>query len=137
MQDVNEITLLKEGNVKITNLRAIIGMKTYAISNIASARMQVNEPKFFIPVYFMAIAAGCFAVFAVADMKEFSHFMRISIYISISAFLLLILSRETKYCVIVRSSVGELKILEANDKNTVDRIVRALNEAIFQLEKTE
>src|SRR5687768_13662842 len=37
MNDAGEITLLEEGNVKITNRKAIVGMKSYPISDIISA----------------------------------------------------------------------------------------------------
>lgn len=131
MQDISEIILLKKGNIKITNLRAIIGTKAYAMSNIDSVRVQVNEPKLFLPVFFMVLVAVCLGLIALADLQEFSSFLRTGLYISIAAFLLFLLSQKTKYSVRVRSSVSELDILEANDRDHIERIVRAMNEAII------
>lgn len=130
MQDLSEITLLKEGDVKITNLRAIVGTKSYAIKNIASVRMQVNEPKLFLPIFFMLIAGFCSGLLALANIQDFSHLLTTFIYLSISTFLLFIFSRKTKYSVRVKSSAGELNILQANDRKQAERIVNAMNQAL-------
>lgn len=45
MQESDEVTILQEGNVKITNIRTIIGSKTYQLSNIDSVRMHERESK--------------------------------------------------------------------------------------------
>ena len=44
MTETIETSILEEGNVKITNLRAIIGTKTYAMSNVTSVNMGKNKP---------------------------------------------------------------------------------------------
>jgi hypothetical protein len=59
MKELREITILKEGNVQITNQRAIIGAKTYALSKMAYVRVHVDEPKLFLPVFYMLIASVC------------------------------------------------------------------------------
>ena len=51
MNDVSEITILNDGNVRITSLRAIIGLQTYAMPKITSVNMRFNEPKLFLPVF--------------------------------------------------------------------------------------
>lgn len=38
MDDTAETTILEEGNVKITNRRAIISSKTYSLSDITSVK---------------------------------------------------------------------------------------------------
>src|SRR5436190_16751771 len=48
MNDMSETTILEEGKVKITNLRAIIGTKTYPISNITSVNL-ITKPLSFGP----------------------------------------------------------------------------------------
>jgi hypothetical protein len=134
MTQVSEISILKEKNVKITNLRAVIGTKTYPISEIASASMDVNEPKLFLPVFFIVIAAICSVLVALSDMREYSECLTTSIYLGIAGLLFFILSQKTKYGVRIRSTSGELKVLEAFDKEHVERIVEAINEAIVQRE---
>jgi hypothetical protein len=132
MTQVSEINILKEKNVKITNERAIIGTKTYPISEIASVNMDVNEPKLFLPIFFIVIAAVCSVLIALTDMREYSECLTTSMYLGIAGLLFFLLSQKTKYSVRIRSASGELNVLEAVDKEHVERIVEAINEAIVQ-----
>jgi len=130
MNDVSEITILKEGNVKITNLRAIIGLKTYAMSKITSVNMRVNEPKLFLPVFFTVNMGICSVLIAISNMEAYAQCLQTGLYAVITGTLLFLISRKTKYSVYIRSAVGEQRILEANDKEYVERIVKAMYEAI-------
>ncbi|MEO5887030.1 MAG: DUF6232 family protein [Anaerolineales bacterium] len=135
MKDSEEFTILKEGNVKITNRRAIIGTKIYSMSTIDAASVSMREPKLFVPVFFMLITAVCLALVALTNLDDLSHILEIGLYIGVGGLIFFLLSTKTKYSVQVRSSVGELNIFEANDKASVERIVRAMNEAIFLREE--
>jgi hypothetical protein len=130
MKEPDEITILKEGNVKITSHRAIIGVKSYPLSSILSVRVHVNEPALFLPVFYMLTAAVCSALVALSDMDDYSHFLTNGLYLAIAGFLFFLLSRRTRYSVRVRSSTGEIVLLEASDQDVVQRIVGALNEAL-------
>ncbi|MDQ3004262.1 MAG: hypothetical protein M3R47_02590 [Chloroflexota bacterium] len=70
LKDGNEVVILKEGNVKITNLRAMIGPKTYSMSNIDEVRVHEREPKLFVPVFFMLISAVCLALIALTNLDD-------------------------------------------------------------------
>jgi hypothetical protein len=131
VKDSGEVIILKEGHVKITNLRAIIGLKTYLISNIYSVRMHAYEPKLFLPVFFMLVASVCSALVALSDMEDYSQYLTIGLFIGIGGLLFLLLSTKTKYSVRIRSLVGELNILEASDRDSVERIVSAIQEALY------
>ena len=130
MNDVSEITILKEGNVKITNLRAIVGFNTYAISKITSVSMRVNEPKLFLPVFFTVNMGICSVLIAISNMEAYAQCLQTGLYAVITGTLLFLISRKTKYSVYIKSAVGEQRILEANDKEYVERIVKAMYEAI-------
>lgn len=130
MKELSEITILKEGNVKITNQRAIIGAKTYTLSKLSSVRVYEDEPKLFLPVFYLLIAAICSFLVAVSDMDDYSHFLTNSLYIAIVVFLFFVLSRKTKYSLQVRSAAGEMTIWVTNDLDSAERIVRAINQAI-------
>lgn len=130
MNDVSEITILKEGNVKITNSRAIVGFNTYAISKITSVNMRVNEPKLFLPVFFTVNMGICSVLIAVSNMEAYAQCLQTGVYAVITGTLLFLISRKTKYSVYIKSATGERRILEANDKDYVERIVKALHEAI-------
>ena len=130
MNDLGEIILYRDGNIKITNQRAIIGAKTYALSNMASVQMQVKEPTLFLPIFYLLIASICSALVAISDMDDYSHFLTNGLYLAIAGFLFFLLSRKTKYSVRVKSPAGDIMLWEANDRAYVERIVRALNEAL-------
>jgi hypothetical protein len=130
MNDVSEITILKEGNVKITDLRAIVGFNTYAISKITSVSMRVNEPKLFLPVFFTVNMGICSVLIAVSNLEAYAQCLQTGVYAVITGTLLFLISRKTKYSVYIKSAAGERRILEANDKDYVERIVKALHEAI-------
>ena len=134
MTHLSEINILKEKDVKITNQRAILGTKTYAISEIASVSIDVNEPKLFLPIFFIVIAGVLSVLIAVSDMREYSECLNTGMYIGIAGSVLFILSRKTKYNVRIKNASGEMKVLEAFDKDHVERVVKALNEAIARKE---
>ena len=130
MQDSDEITILNEDHVRITNIRTVIDLKTYQMSNIRSVRMDERESKLFAPVFFMLITAVCLALVALTNLDDLSGYLKISLYLGIGVLLFLLLSTKTKYSVRVRSSDGELNILESNDKDSVEQIVSAMRKAM-------
>jgi hypothetical protein len=136
MQVVSERPIVKSGNISVTSLRVTIGAKTYAMSSIASVRIQENEPRFFLPVFFMLIAGICFALVAASDMDQLSHFLTWGLYLSIAAFFLFLLSQTTKYSVRIRliGSVEELNLLETSNRAQAEEVVQSIREAITQRE---
>ena len=130
MKDETETTILKEGTVKITNLRAIIGAKTYAISDVTSVNMRIKEPKMFLPVFFMVNMGICSVLIAFSNREEYAQYLQTGLYLAIAGILLMLISSKTKYSVQITNETGELRILEANDRDYVERIVKAMNDAI-------
>ena len=130
MNDASEITILKEGNVKITNLRAVIGMRSYAVSNITSVKMRVKEPNMFLPVFFTVNMGICSILIAISNMEAYAQWLQTGLYAAITGILLFLISRKTKYSVHINSTAGELRILEGNDKDYVERIVKSIEQAI-------
>ena len=130
MKESIETTILKEGKVKVTSQKVIIGHEAYFISKIISARLHVKEPALFLPVFYMMTAAVCVALVAISNVDDYGHFLEVGLYFGIGAFLFFLLSTKTKYSVRVRSSLGELSLLEGSDRHIAERIVFAINEAI-------
>ena len=130
MNDVTEYTILKQGNVRVTTQRIRIGPKTHFLSNIVSARTDVNEPNFFLPVFLMLPAAACLALIALVNMKEWAFYLEIGLYVAVGGFIFLLLSTRTKYSVRLIGTVGELKIWETTNKEAAEMIIIAINEAI-------
>ena len=135
MLNVTEKTLLKVGTVKITNLRAIFGAKSYQLSNITSASLQTQEANLFIPV-FIAISMGiCSLLVGLSNLEEFGHWLQIGLYVGIGAILLFLISRKTKYKVQIENPVSKLIVLETDDRGYAERVVTALNKAIETYEE--
>ena len=130
MNIVTEVTLLKEGNVRVTNLRVVIGAKSYELSKIAAARVHENEPGLFLPIFLMLVVAPCLSFIALTDLDDLSHYLTIGFYLIITAFLFFLFSRKTKYSVRIRTSFGELTVWEDNDRERAERIVGAMRQAI-------
>ena len=130
MQIVTEVTLLKEGNVRVTNLRVVIGAKSYELSHITAVRVHENEPTLFLPIFLMLLVAPCLSLIALVDLDDLSHYLTTGFYIIVTAFLLFLFSRKTKYSVRIRSSVGEMTIWESNDRERAERIVGVMRQAI-------
>jgi len=130
MLDVTEKTILKVGIVRITNLRAIFGAKSYQLSNITSAYIQAQEPNLFVPV-FIAIVLGVSSVLvAISDLGEYSQCLQVGLYAGIAAILFFLISRKAKYRVVIQNPVSELVVLETDDRGYAEKVVTALNNAI-------
>ena len=134
MQELTEKTILKVGDVRITNLRAIFGAKSYELSNITSVSLQVEEPKLFFPVFFAITMGICSALIAISNLEDYGLWLQIGFYLGIAAIFLFIISRKTKYKVQIRNPVSELTVLETYDGNYAESVVKALNETIAKLE---
>ena len=133
MQDLTEKTILKVGTVRITNLRAIFGTKSYELSNITSASLQVEEPKLFFPIFFAITMGICSVLIAISNLEDYGLWLRIGLYLGIAAIFLFVISRKTKYRVQIRNPVSELTVLETYDTNYAESVVKALNETIAKL----
>lgn len=131
IKENGEVILLREGLVEITDRSARIGQKTYAISKIHSVRVHIYEPKLFLSVFFILVVATWSTSVAMSHIDTYSQTMTVGLVIGLVGLIFLILSTKTKYSVRIRSSDGELDILESSDKNFVGRTAHAINKAVF------
>ena len=134
MQTVTEKTMLKTGTVRITNLRAIFGAKSYELSNITSAYLQGQEPNLFVPVFFAIILGICSALIAISDLGEYSQCLQVGLYSGIAGILFFLISRKATYRVLIINPVSELVVLETSDRDYAEKVVTALNHAITNLQ---
>lgn len=131
VKDNGEIILLKEGHTEVTDASVMIGQNTYAISTIHSVGVHTYEPKLFLSVIFILVVLSWSASVAMSPMETYSQNMVAGLVIGMAGLIFLILSIKTKYSVRIRSSDGELNILESTDKNSIGRIAHAINRAVF------
>ena len=134
MLNVTEKTILKVGTVRITNLRAIFGAKSYELSNITSASLQAQEPNLFLPVFFAIILAVFSILVAISDLGEYSQCLQVGSYSGIAGILFFLISRKAKYRVLIKNPMSELVVLETDDRDFAEKVVTALNDAIANLD---
>ena len=131
VKDNGEVILLKEGQAEVTDLSVMIGQKTYAISNIHSVDVHRYEPKLFLSVFFILVVAAWSVSVAMSHTDTYSQTMTVGLVMGLVGLIFLMLSIKTRYSVRIRSSDGELNILESTDKKSVGRIAHAINRAVF------
>ena len=129
MNEVSETTILEEGNVKITNLRAIIGTKTYAMSNVTSVNLSKkadsNAP------LFLMLGGILLGMIGLTNMRDYMGCLILAVLLVGGGILASRTSKST-YMVQIGSASGESNILESQDQNYVKRIVDSMNEAIIR-----
>ena len=134
MQGLTEKTILKMGSVRITNLRAIFGPKSYELSNITAASVKVDEPSLFLPVFFGVMLGVSAYLVALTNMREYRLYLQVGLFLVIAAIILFIISRKTKYEVQIKNPLSEITVLETYDGNYAERVVKAVNETIAYLD---
>ena len=126
-----EKVIYEQGNIRITNLRAIFGDKTYAISNITSVtKKEKTNLSAFLPVAIIVVGIAfiSFAFFVDAinwAAISFGVFMVVGGY-----FVAMLLKIE--YFVQIGSASGEEQAYESKSIAKVTDIVRAINQAMIQ-----
>lgn len=117
--------------VKVTSARAVLGDKTFAMSNITSVSMSEIPAKsggllFIVVIGLVILLCG----FTQQDEARW-------VAVGLGAVLVvigLVLSNRVKptYAVRIGSASGESNALEAEDKARIQKIVDAMNEAIVK-----
>jgi len=128
MTELNETTILQEGLVKITNLRTVVGTKTYPISDITSVNITKQEKS--KRPFLVVIGGILLVIWAMLDQTaQFAELFNIGIAIIVASITFFILAKPT-YTVQIWSASGESNILRSTDQSYVQRIVGAMNQAI-------
>ncbi len=119
-----EKTFFQEGNVLITNSRAVFGGQTFALANITSVRaVEVPQDN---------TALGCLAVIG------FLMLLCISLSTSVGAIGLVLLAlaliamftKHKNYRVVLATAGAEIKAFDSTDLSFIQRIVEAISQAI-------
>jgi hypothetical protein len=132
--DTSETIYYSDADVKITNARAVLTDKTYSISNITSVvagqKPGNGMPGCAVMVVGVLIAAG---VFEFRDPMVGSNLLLelISALVITTGFWLL-LTVKPVYVVKIGSASGEKDALVSADRQYIQRVVAAINEAIIK-----
>lgn len=119
-QTVQEKIFFKDDNVAVTQARYIANSKTYAMRNISSVSLFVLKSNYTLETILVIIGAivlisGTFIVGAIISVIG----------------LLLIVFKKDEYSVRISTNSGETNSLISKDKDYIQKIVNALNEAII------
>lgn len=127
-----ERVVLKEGNVQITNKRAVLGSKTYSMANITSVSNHIVQPNRVFPI--VLIGLGALAVFLFLWMlligQPVPSVLVLGLFLGGGGFLWIFVVGGPKYVVRIGSASGEVNALFSKDKDLINRIVKAINDAI-------
>ena len=126
-----EKVIYEQGDIRITNLRAIFGAKTYAISNIMSVtKKERTNLSAFLPVVIIVLGIA---------FISFAFFNEVINWIAIGFGVLMVVGGyfvamllKTEYFVEIGSASGEEQAYHSKSIVKVTDIVRAINQAIIE-----
>jgi LPXTG-motif cell wall-anchored protein len=133
-----ETVFLEEGSIRITNLRAIFGPKTYPVSYIASVSMVEKAPDPAMPIIFLFFLLLVLAIFlmmgfVLSFVTGDTPWTIIILGVLLFALAGLMLpKRKTRYIVQIASASGDTTVLDTTDRRQSARVVIAINKAIIQ-----
>jgi uncharacterized integral membrane protein len=149
MDDLSETIILETDNIRITNRKAMVGWKTYEISKIMSVSLEEKNlssvaGKSLVIISLITLVIGilsCLAALSIrfiSVIQDFSDWPRINVHFLVAVVGLLFIylgsigwdSDKPTYIVQIETASGTSKILKAKDKDYVERIIKAINEAI-------
>lgn len=140
-----EVTYYSDGAIRVTNARAVLGGKTYAMANITSVTMgkiPANRTAGIVIALaglVIASCAGCPAVFALSSSgSDTTVFWVASVgvgllgLLALAAGIAVAAGAQPSYVVRLGSASGETNALVSRDQEYIQKIVSALNEAIIR-----
>jgi ABC-type phosphate transport system permease subunit len=117
---MEETVFFTHGDVKVTNARFISGGQTFAMSNITSVKPIVEEPN----------RGGGILVLLVGLLLLWKDVTLLGLLFIIGAGLYLY-SQKTIYHVVLSTSAGESKALLTYQRDYLNQVISALNQAII------
>lgn len=115
---MSEQTFFEYEDVKVTNARFISGGQTYVMSNITSVKTFAEAPNRFWP-------AICVLVGLI--IMGNGAFWGLIVALAAAAYLFM---QKTVYHVMISTSAGEKSALKTHQKEYLQKVVAAVNEAI-------
>jgi hypothetical protein len=113
-----EQTFFEYEDVKVTNARFISGSQTYAMSNVTSVKAFEQKPKRLLGICILIV--GLIAAFSAPVVGA---------VIALAAVVYLLM-QKTVYHVMLATSGGETSALKTFQKEYLQKVVTAVNEAI-------
>jgi hypothetical protein len=127
-----ELTILEEGNIKVTSGRFIVGNQTFPVKNISSVRKATGKKTSGAWLYFIA-AIG---LLALGNNVEKTGYPvgGILLYIGSGALAALAiwksLTAKAPFVVEIQTNAGKVAAVVSMNEKKIDRIIEALNKAV-------
>jgi Family of unknown function (DUF6232) len=115
---MDEKTFFEYDDVKVTNARFISGSQTYAMSNVTSVKAFEETPKRFGGIAVLLVGL---AIAVNAPVLGFIIAAAAAYYLG---------QQKTMYHVMLATAGGETSALKTNQKEYLNKVVSALNDAI-------
>jgi hypothetical protein len=129
----DETVILETGTIKITNVRAVFGSKTYAVSNITSVDAKAISPSGCAPIALIVIGAGFGISAAFRASTTDSWWVTLLIGVAFMALGFRTAAKAVEdYSVNLTTAGGEVTAYQSKDKAEIQKIVAALNEAMIK-----
>lgn len=115
---MEERTFFEYEDVKVTNARFMTGGQTFAMNNVTSVKPYVEKPSRLVGVIVLLIGIG---------LMSTSFGMGLLIAAAAAIYLW---SQKTVFHVILSTSAGETKALKTYQREYLNQVIAALNNAI-------
>ena len=137
MTESTERILLQEGNIKITDMRVIVGSKTYPLADTTSVSLTVRHEKGLIPLILILMGAVIGIIYVISSISPDGLINWVALMIggiiALACFglgLFIHIRSKPLYIINLENSSGGTDILQSYDQHQVRRIVDAVNKAI-------
>jgi len=126
----SEETLYQDANIHVTNMRAMLQGKTYAMANVTSVSMFTQLANR-APGVLIAVIGAVFFLMGLpsSDMRGCAFFFGALLAVVGIAYAA---SQSNVYWVRIGSASGETNALSSRDRDYITRIVNAMNNAIVR-----
>lgn len=123
-----EVLVYDDANIQISNLRATLHGKTYAMANVTSVSV-FTQTKSKLPGILLLVLGVVLAPLGLAGNDEPGCFVVAAIVLISTGFASAVAARDV-YWMRIGSASGEANALSSRDADYIARIVAAMNEAI-------
>ncbi len=126
-----EHTFLEEGRIAVTNARFVVGSKTYPIANISSVTRGRDRSAKDVAIG-LAVVLLCALVLCIVSGLVYQ--IQLAFWTVLALFALSTFAGfnvPVQHIVLIRTAGVEAKALSSPDSLLVDRIIKALNDAII------
>lgn len=130
---MDEFVIFENAEIKITNLRAVVGNKTYSVANIISVDLNKKESSGCASYIFLFLATVTIGM-GIIDLAQNWEMLILGAFFFF-IFYKIYQANTSVLNLKIFSASGEDVILSTTDKSLADNVLNALNDAIVKKSK--